>query len=583
VGREVELKLEVPVSAIGDALRLPWLSECSAGSPKFEKLVTVYFDTAKFRLRDHSLALRIRHVGKHRLQTIKTDRKGARGAFGRDEWEAEIDSDTPNLKLAKGTVLEPLATKKLQRKLKPIFETVVERTTFPIHVGDVDFELAVDHGFIEAQGRREPISEIEIESKSGDSGGISAIAERLAESIPVTYAAQSKAERGYTLSDDQAHKPVCAAGIELDPEASTADAFQTIALSCLDHATANARAVRGGDTEGIHQMRVGLRQLRAAMSVFKELLSGRETKEIKIELKWLTEELGPARDFDVLIEGQVRPMRRSGSITAELGVLEDDLEAKRSAGLEKAKSALDSERYRELGLRTALWLSNGEWLNVRDPLSVGRRERAATDFAAEHMAKRTKKIWKKLEDIEALDAQQRHKLRIAVKKLRYASEFFAGLFDSGKQAVQRKRFGKILKDLQGSLGTLNDIEVHKRLAVTIGHPRKRPRKQPKEPWRWDLSPAKSIHRSPPASPRPEKPASNCPIYESSGIRQHLYRLAATWLRLDKNTSRTYAAQILPKNCATGTSFMPDIDADPLCHLFSPAFPSLKSGISMTSC
>jgi CHAD domain-containing protein len=82
-------------------------------------------------------------------------------------------------------------------------------------------------------------------------------------------------------------------------------------------------------------MRVGLRRLRAAMSVFKELLSGREIKEIKTELKWLTEELGPARDFDVLIEGQVRQMHHSGPITAELGVPEDDLKARRDASVRR--------------------------------------------------------------------------------------------------------------------------------------------------------------------------------------------------------------------------------------------------------
>src|SRR5215469_2455169 len=100
---------------------------------------------------------------------------------------------------------------------------------------------------------------------------------------------------------------------------------------------------------------------------------------------------------------------------------------------------------------------NGEWSKTFEALSVARRHRAAAEFAAEHLAKRTKKILKQLKDIEALDAQRRHKLRISVKKLRYACEFFAGLFDNRKQTAQRKHFAKTLKDLQGSLGNLNDI------------------------------------------------------------------------------------------------------------------------------
>jgi triphosphatase len=125
-----------------------------------------------------------------------------------------------------------------------------------------------------------------------------------------------------------------------------------------------------------------------------------------------------------------------------------------------------------MGLRTALWLANGEWSRDAEPLTAARRERPAVDFAAEILANRTKKILKKIENVEALDGRRRHKLRIAVKKLRYASEFFAGLFPGRKQAIQRKRFSKTLKALQESLGTLNDVEIHRRVATAIAHPQK---------------------------------------------------------------------------------------------------------------
>ena len=61
------------------------------------------------------------------------------------------------------------------------------------------------------------------------------------------------------------------------------------------------------------------------------------------------------------------------------------------------------------------------------------------------MDKRSKRISKKIEDIENLDTRQRHKARIAVQKLRYACEFFVGLFDGRKQVRERKRFASILK------------------------------------------------------------------------------------------------------------------------------------------
>jgi inorganic triphosphatase YgiF len=459
------------------AARLGWLSELSSGSTKTEKLVTVYFDTAKSKLHNHGLTLRVRHAGKDRLQTIKALGNGARGAMGRDEWEESIASDEPDLKLAEGTPLEPLITKKLRRKLKPIFETIVERTVIPVHSGDAELELALDRGHVEADGSREPINEIEIELRRGERTEIARIAERLAEAVPVAYSLLAKAERGYALSAGEAARPVYGGRIELDPDTATGAAFATIALSCLNHATSNQRAVRESDPEGVHQMRVGLRRLRAAISVFKELLQTPETEAVKTELKWLTEQLGPARDFDVLLEKRVRPLRGASPIAKEIGVLARDLEVKRAGALQRAKTAVDSDRYRAIGLRMALWLVNGGWSSSEEPLTVARRDRPAGEFAAEILAKRSKKIVKKIADIETLDARGRHKLRIAVKKLRYACEFFSGLFEGHKRIAQRNRLGRILKSLQDALGTLNDFDVHRRLSATVAHRGKRSREQ----------------------------------------------------------------------------------------------------------
>ena len=47
-------------------------------------------------------------------------------------------------------------------------------------------------------------------------------------------------------------------------------------------------------------MRVGLRRLRAAMSLFSTLLHDTQTAAIKTELKWLTGELAPAREIESL-------------------------------------------------------------------------------------------------------------------------------------------------------------------------------------------------------------------------------------------------------------------------------------------
>jgi inorganic triphosphatase YgiF len=352
--------------------------------------------------------------------------------------------------------------KSLPHALIPVFSTTVERTTLPIRLGDAELELALDRGRIAANGHGQPIDEIEIELKSGASAALADVAERLARTIPVAWQPRSKAERGYGLAAGTDDLAVRAAPIVLDPGVSTAGAARIIALSCLHHALANAAAVRDEQPQGVHQMRVGLRRLRAALSVFKDVLRDAGTDSIKTELKWLTEQLGPARDSYVLIEQRVRPLLGAAAFAGPAAVLERDLLAEHDANLCHAIAVIDSDRYRALGTRVALWLANGDWARTDDPLMRARRECPARDFAARCLQRRLRKILKKAKKIRTLQPRARHKLRIAVKKLRYATDFFASLFPGSTRKFRRR-----LKTVQSLLGTLNDSEVHKRLAATI--------------------------------------------------------------------------------------------------------------------
>ena len=134
------------------------------------------------------------------------------------------------------------------------------------------------------------------------------LARRFAKAFPVAYEARSKAERGYALAEGTLADVVSARPAKIDPAMTTADAFTTIGLECLRHVACNEIAVRHSDPDGIHQMRVGLRRLRAASSLFKEMLDDRETHRIKVGLVWLTEQLGPARDYEVMVSESIDPL-----------------------------------------------------------------------------------------------------------------------------------------------------------------------------------------------------------------------------------------------------------------------------------
>jgi triphosphatase len=461
MGTEVELKLAAPRSALRQAMHARWLTKAATEKPNRQRLTSIYFDTPDFALRDQGVSLRVRKTDSANLQTINAT---AGDIVRRDEWENEIEDNRPKLSLARNTALAPLLTNQIRRELRPAFETDVERTVMPVRFGKSEIEVAFDQGRVNTPDAHDSISEIEIELKKGSRGDMALLARRLSRAFPVAYAARSKSERGYALLEGTQHAPVSASPVQVAPTMTTADAFGVIAFECLRQVAANEGAVRRSDPEGVHQMRVGLRRLRAAVSLFKDMLEGRETEAIKKGLKWLTEQLGPARDYDVLVSEGIAPVLEQHPDRAELRLLESDFEVARHKGHAVARQAVEGPRYRRVLLDTALWVLDGEWRKNRDALATALRERPVTAFVRNELKRRSRKITKTVRRLDELGARRRHKLRIAVKKMRYACEFFEAPIarEAGKKAG--RKFDRTLKDLQSGLGKLNDIAVHARLA-----------------------------------------------------------------------------------------------------------------------
>lgn len=449
---EIELKFGVSPAALRALEAAPWLKRMAGGPAKRKRLVSVYFDTRDRALREKGLSLRVRRSGDRFTQTVKGP-----GTLTRPEWEEKIESARPERDAAKSTPLK--AFTKQWGRLKPLFETDVARTAIAIRCGNSRIEVAMDRGKVKTRRAATPIREIELELKSGDVAGLYRLARRVAAATGAELELRSKAARGYALADDTLAQPVRAQKLVLPGDVATADGFRAIAFSCLQHLSANRAAVIAGEPEGVHQMRVGLRRLRTALSLFQELIAGRDLAGIKKDLKWLGGELGPARDYDVFLRKSVVPMKEEG--VPQAAALESDLAARRKRDFERARRMAQGARYRAILLKTALWLTGGHWALSDDDLQRNRRDRALADTARDILTARYGKVAGKLPKLKELDAPHRHKLRIAVKKLRYAVGFFESLYGRGKA---RGRFTERLEDLQDALGRLNDIHVHEDFA-----------------------------------------------------------------------------------------------------------------------
>src|SRR5262245_24377322 len=459
--RELELKFEVPASSLPILSRGSLLRGMHSSGRKSTNVVSVYFDTKKLKLRRKAVSLRIRRMGRRVVQTVKQDTGAA--TFARNEWECDIGARYPDLEVVRDT-LGSLLSKKPRRGLIPVFETRVRRKVIQLQCCGSEIELCIDKGEIEAGGKTKPICEVELELKRGQRGDLFRIAKELAEEVPVQLSVASKAERGYGLLTGEKLGPVKARPVVLTPDADVQSAFQRIAWGCIHQLTANQPIMLNGDPDGIHQMRVALRRLRAAISLFSDMLADAQTETLKSELKWIATELGPARELDIFFKQVVKPVVDGKPNGAGVAILSRDLRQRREEAIIRAHAAVDSARFRNLVLDTAAWIEAGDWINNPDISVCTLREQSIADAAAKELRRRWKKLLKRGKRLDELNAQRRHRLRIQGKKLRYAAEFFASAFPDEKSTRGQEKFVKSLERLQDALGDLNDIVVHEKLS-----------------------------------------------------------------------------------------------------------------------
>jgi triphosphatase len=418
------------------------------------RLVSTYFDTPDHALARRGIAFRVRETNGHFVQTVKTGDTGAISPLARGEWEDCIAGAVPNPEAPETSrFLDP----ETARQLAPLFRTEIARRTIALSAApETELEVAIDRGRICAADRAacEPVSEVELELKCGRLAALYDVALDLITVAPLRLERRSKAERGYQLAAPDA-VPVAAVhgtAIDLSPDMSGSVALQRIGLACLDHIMQNEAAALAGLAEGIHQMRVGVRCLRAALTAFGEMLRTKERRWASQELRWVADALGAARNLDVFVGALIAPARKALGTSAELVTLRGAVERRRKAAYIEAAKAIHSARYTASMLRMLRWFETEGWCDGASPHPLAAR---IGEIAPEILARRRTVARRRAKGFAGQAPAERHRLRIALKKLRYATEMLGGLCDAEAAA----RFTKQLKRLQDDLGDTNDVRV----------------------------------------------------------------------------------------------------------------------------
>jgi triphosphatase len=443
--REVELKLVLDPDAAGRLRAHALFAGIEAGA-RDQK--SVYFDTTNGLLRKAGFTLRIRTTEGRRVQTIKAIGASA-GLFDRLEWERPVDGELPTLATLAGAPLEAAVPAATLRKLKPRIVSTVRRTRWDLGRDDAAIEAVLDEGTIEAEGRAQPLCELELELASGAPDALFAAARALAADLPLRIGVLSKAEQGLALADGTAGKVAKAEPLVLSPDMDVTQGFAAIVAACLRHFRRNEDLVCAGrDASALHQARVAMRRLRSALSLFAPIMRREGFAELREELRWFTASLGDARNLDVYLAGADLPE-----------AARDSLCAPREQAYGAVVAAASSPRFRRLTIDLVAWSATGPW-------RARRRARAPLpDFAAARLDRLWEKVASRGASLADLDEEARHRLRIEVKKLRYAVEFVASLY---ADAPRRKRFRDALEALQESLGHLNDIATARLLPERYG-------------------------------------------------------------------------------------------------------------------
>ena len=487
---EIELKLAIDPDAVAATIaairRHPAVAALKRGRWHRAQVTSTYFDTPDWQLADAGLALRLRRYGTRWLQTVKgpplADAGG--GLHARAEYEWPVAG--PQLDVAR------LATTPWRRLLgqaiagdllAPRFTTDFERRTAALAFADgTHAQLCVDTGEIRIEDRQHParkarptravIAEIEIELETGSAARLYELALAFTRDLPLAVATANKAERGCALAEgrpDGWHVPLRAHPVPLEPEAAATDALREIALECLQQSAANATGLLAdNDPEWVHQMRIGTRRLRSCLALAARYLPPETIDPLVAELQWLAGILGAARDWDVFATETVPPFAAHFAADPALGAdvrrLRARIARQRSAARADARAAVRAPRFQQLVLGVGALCS----APLREAAAIagvpaGKDVPKVKAFAGKLLERRHRRLVQRAATCAPGTPEERHALRIAAKKLRYAAEFFAPV-------LQRKRgraYVQALASLQDVLGRGNDAVTAARLATLV--------------------------------------------------------------------------------------------------------------------
>jgi CHAD domain-containing protein len=421
--------------------------------------VDLYLDTENQRFHRAGYSLRVRRVNRRRraeasLKILDMVAPAAETERSRQEISQPVEQlDATLLAVAEGPVIDRVRAVAGRKPLLPLFEVRTRRQLFSVAAnGHAAGEIAVDETrILPADGSPATrLRRVELKVPDEAIAALEPLAEQLRVECGLRTADLSTYEAGL-ISAGLPRPPGHSFGpTEFDAGATigtVATAALRRQLSAFLDEEPGARL--GDDPERLHDMRVASRRLRAALTLFAEVLPP-QVVALREELRWIGGVLGAVRDLDVQLQQldgwrATLPEADRSALDALNALLEDQRAEARATMLE----ALDSRRYESFVDRF------GRALRARPPRNSALWSSPARDHAPALIEARFRAV-RRATDRLGPDSRagDYHRLRIHGKRLRYALEFFAELYPKPTLALSKR-----LAALQDILGLHQDADV----------------------------------------------------------------------------------------------------------------------------
>ena len=419
--------------------------------------VDTYLDTFDWSLMKNRLALRYRVSDGMAMYTLKSMGSIQKGIAKRMELEIPLEepvavpTSVPVKRIR--TQIEGIL---FPRKLLEQIQIRTDRRRYRVgSPEDAKIELAFDTSGFALRGlhkaRRTPrFYELEAEILEGPATPLESLAALLGEAFGYPASKTSKLEVaiGRLKVVMPSKKPPEKLRVRLEDRLDLA--VRKILTYQLQRFREQIPGVhRDIDTEFVHQARVATRRMRSALRLFRDAIPENTGAHLADELKWIGGMFGAVRDLDVFLlnlprfEEQVK--RFPGK---KKRALENWIERNRRGPLKALQEALESTRYRNLEKRLGQFLERPLPARPQAPLAIKPVRDVAPVIIHEKFAAAVSQGQKVLAQPKL---KQFHRLRIQMKKLRYATEFMAPAYDGGLEPFIERAV-----EIQDCLGELQD-------------------------------------------------------------------------------------------------------------------------------